>query len=339
MRVLLVKTSSLGDLIHTFPALSDARRANPDIRFDWLVEEGFGEVPGWHAAVEHVIPIALRRWRRNWRRAWRAGDIVAFGRRLREHRYDLVLDAQGLIKSALPARWAHGPLAGFDRASAREPLASLLYRRRFAVARGQHAVSRTRQLFAAALDYPLPAGDADYGLRFSTTRAADDRRIVLLHGTTWASKHWPEPYWAELAHIAAAGGYRVQLPWGDPDDRLRAERIISAAGSGELLPRQSLTDLARGLATAVGVVGVDSGLAHLAAAVGAPAVTLYGPTRTDLTGALGRRQKNLAAVFDCAPCMRRDCTFDGDTSVKPACFEQLDPRRVFAALRSQMADA
>ena len=336
MRVLLVKTSSLGDLIHTFPALSDAVRAVPGIRFDWLVEEGFAEVPAWHPAVGVVIPIALRRWRKNWRRAWRSGELAACRKQLQASRYDLVLDAQGLVKSAWPARWARGPRAGFDRHSAREPLAALLYQRRYRVDRERHAVARTRQLFAAALGYPLPDSPADYGLRFSAAHDADERRLIFLHGTTWPSKHWPEPYWAELAHIANKQGFDVALPWGDPDDRLRAERIIGAAETGRLLPRQSLTDMAQLLARADGVVGVDSGLAHLAAAVGVPAVTLYGPTRTELTGALGPRQRNLAADFECAPCMRRVCDYAGQSAVQPACFEQLNPGRVWQALNAQM---
>jgi heptosyltransferase-1 len=165
---------------------------------------------------------------------------------------------------------------------------------------------------------------------------ASDRRLILLHGTTWPSKHWPEPYWAELAHLAGAQGFDVLLPWGDPDDRLRAERIIAAAGAGSLLPRQSLSELAQTLVSAAGVVGVDSGLAHLAAAVGVPAITLYGPTRTDLTGALGPRQRNLAASFACAPCMRRACDFSGPSEVRPACFEALHPARVLEALRQQI---
>lgn len=337
MRVLLVKMSSLGDLIHTFPALTDAHQAIPEIRVDWLVEEAFAEVPRWHRAVADVLPVALRRWRGNWRKAFSKGELSAFGRRLRRTRYDLVLDAQGLIKSALPAHWAQGPLAGYDRRSAREPLAALLYRHRFPVPRAQHAVNRTRQLFAAALDYRPPEGPPDYDLRFANARSVNRKRLVLLHGTTWPSKHWPEPYWAELAHIAAADGYEVVLPWGDPDDRLRAERIIGAAGVGDLLPRQSLSELAQLLASANGVVGVDSGLAHLAAAVGAPAITLYGPTRTELTGALGPRQRNLAAEFACAPCMRRACDYVGRSQVRPACFEQLNPARVWQALKAQMA--
>ena len=336
MRVLLVKTSSLGDLIHSFPALSDAARAIPGIRFDWLVEEAFAEVPAWHPGVLEVIPIGLRRWRRGWRKAWDSGELRGFARRLRRQRYDLVIDAQGLFKSALPAMLVHGPRAGLDRASAREPLSALLYQRRYAVAREQHAVERVRQLFAQALAYPLPANPPDYGLRFSHAHDAGRRRLVLLHGTTWPSKHWPESYWAGLARLAADAGFEVVLPWGDPDDRLRAERIIKAAAAGELLPRQGLSDLAHTLATASGVVGVDSGLAHLAAAVGTPAVTLYGPTRTELTGALGPRQLNLAAQFECAPCMQRVCDFRGPADVEPACFGTLPPDLVFARLLAQM---
>jgi len=339
MRVLLVKTSSLGDLIHTFPALTDAAAARPDITFDWLVEEPFAEVPAWHPAVDKVIPIAFRRWRRQWRKAWRSGQLTAFWRQLRESEYDLVLDAQGLYKSAFPAMLARGRRAGFAVRSAREALSAWTYHRRYQVVRQQHAITRLRQLFAAALDYPMPDTPVDYGLRLSHVRDAQVRRLVLLHGTTWPSKHWPEPYWAELAHIAIDQGFEVALPWGDPDDRLRAERIISAAGGGELLPRLSLTELAQRLAAADGVVGVDSGLAHLAAAVGTPAITLYGPTRTELTGAMGPRQRNLAVDFPCAPCMRRECDYTGASDVRPACFATLDPSKVFALLCEQMETA
>lgn len=339
MRVLLVKTSSLGDLIHSFPALTDAVRAIPGIHFDWLVEENFTEVPGWHPAVKNAVPIGLRRCRTNWYKAWRQGEVYAFKQRLRATRYDLVLDAQGLIKSALPACVAIGPRAGLDRHSAREPLAALLYNNRYAVARDLHAIERVRRLMAQALGYPVPRTPAEYGLRFLTAHDAGVRRVVLLHGTAWPSKHWPEPYWAELARLATAEGFRVELPWGDPDDRLRAERIVQAAETGELLPPLSLTELAQTLACAHGVIGVDSGLAHLAAAIGVPAVTLYGPTRTKLTGAIGPLQQNLSADFTCAPCMRRRCDYRGHAHVEPACFEQLSPSLVWEILQRQMARA
>jgi heptosyltransferase-1 len=336
VRVLIVKTSSLGDLIHTFPALTDAAERIPSVRFDWMVEESFGEVPAWHPAVDRVIPIALRRWRRRLLSTWRKGELGRFRQTVQETDYDAVIDAQGLIKSALPARWARGPLVGYDRQSVREPLASLFYRRTVRVERGLHAIERTRQLFAAALDYPTPHGVPEYGLQTPAVPAADRKKLVLLHGTTWPSKHWPEAYWVQLIALADQKGFEVNLPWGDPDDRLRAERLIKAAGAGELMPRLSLSQLADVLASAAGVVGVDSGLAHLAAAVGTPAVTLYGPTKTEWTGALGPRQRNLAATFECAPCMRRECDYGGESDVRPACFASLPPAAVWAALLGQM---
>ncbi len=336
LNVLIVKTSSLGDVIHTLPAVTDAVAALPGIHFDWVVEEAFAEVPGWHPAVERVIPVALRRWRRDWRAAWSGGEIGAFRRELGSRRYDLVLDAQGLIKSAALALLANGRRAGFDRASAREPLAAFSYHHRIRVVREMHAVERVRRLFAVALDYAMPDTRPDYGIRPPAKQPSDPPYLLFLHGTTWPTKQWPQAYWIALAQLAAAAGYEVRLPWGSPEERARAEEIAGAAGIGTVLPASGLSALAAELAGAAGVVGVDSGLAHLAAALAVPAVTLYGPTRTELTGAVGRRQINLKAEFPCAPCMRRACGYSGERAVEPACFVSLPPARVWEQLQVQM---
>ena len=158
MRVLLIKTSSLGDVIHTLPALTDAMNALPGIQFDWVVEEGFAEIPTWHPAVANVIPVAIRRWRKNLWQTVKNGEWRRFKQRLRDTRYDLVIDAQGLLKSAWLTRYVKAPVAGLDKTSAREPMAARFYDRPYAVARGQHAVERLRQLFAQALGYRVPAG-------------------------------------------------------------------------------------------------------------------------------------------------------------------------------------
>ncbi len=338
MRVLLVKTSSFGDLLHSMPALTDAASRVAGLRVDWLVEDTFAEVPSWHPVVDRVITIGLRRWRRDWGKAWRSGAIRAFRADLKQREYDLVLDAQGLIKSAIPARMARGPVVGYDRQSIRDPWASLFYNRKYPVSRDMHAVERVRCLFAQVFGYSMPQTTVDYGLRVPAMDApADTRRLLFLHGTTWPSKHWPEPYWARLLHLAAQQGFNVHLPWASPQERLRAERIIAAAGAGTLLPRLSLSELASLIASSAGVVGVDSGLAHLAAALGVPAVTLYGPTDVGLTGALGSRQKNLVAEYACAPCMLRDCTVV-DATPSPACFQTLPPSLVWQALQEQMPE-
>lgn len=297
MRVLVVKTSSLGDVVHTLPALTDAAAALPEARFDWVVEEAFAEIPGWHPAVRRVIPVALRRWRRNPFRSARSGEWKQCKSALRKHHYDCIIDAQGLLKSAWVARRAVGPRVGYDRLSVREPLAALSYHRRIPVLREQHAVERTRQLFARALGYRVPDGLGDYGLDPASFRCSAARvpRLVLLHGTTRPAKHWPETYWVELARHAVAVGMVVQLPWGNDLERERAERIAAVSGA-EVLPRLNLHGVASVLVQADAVVAVDTGLGHLTAALGVPAISLYGVTRPALVGTYGSRQLHLSTA-------------------------------------------
>ncbi|ENO84487.1 lipopolysaccharide heptosyltransferase I, partial [Thauera linaloolentis] len=267
MRVLIVKTSSLGDVIHTLPALTDAVRALPGIRFDWVVEEAFAEIPRWHPAVDAVIPVAVRRWRKHPLQARRSGEWAAFRTAIGARPYDAVIDAQGLLKSAWLARHARGPLHGLDRRSAREPLASLFYRHRHCVAWGRHAVLRVRELFARALGYALPADAAagfgngapaadPYGLdrarvmagsgdaRNTGISAAGAPYLVFLHGTTWDTKHWPETYWHQLAERACAAGWQVRLPWGSAAEHERAERIAAGLPGAQVLPRLTLAGVA-----------------------------------------------------------------------------------------------
>lgn len=335
MRILIVKTSSLGDVIHTLPALTDALGRIPEIRFDWVVEEVFAEVPHWHPGVDRVIAVALRRWRRQPLRAIAKGEWKTCRALLRTHCYDKVIDAQGLLKSALIARIARGPSHGLDRRSAREPLASLLYHRRHRVPWRQHAIERVRQLFAHALDYTLPVAMPDYGIRMTSARGADMAKpyIVFLHGTTWMSKCWPEPYWVQLAHIVAQSGYVVRLPWGDADEYARAQRIAHATANAEILPSMGLGDMAAVLRHATGVVAVDTGLGHLAAALGVPSVTVYGATTPDWTGTRGPDQLCLRAQFPCSPCLKRVCAYAGDSPVKPACYASLPAEQVWSALQ------
>lgn len=345
MRVLLIKTSSLGDVIHALPALTDAARAIPGIRFDWVVEEGFAEIPSWHPAVAGVIPVAIRRWRKNLWQTFRNGEWAHFKQRLRDTRYDLVIDAQGLLKSAWLTRYVNAPVAGLDRASAREPLAARFYDRPHAVARGQHAVERLRQLFARSLGYEVPAGIGDYGLSLQAPESPGAVPFVLfLHGTTWDTKHWPELYWRQLAERMGVQGLRVCLPWGNLAEKARAERIAEGLAHAEVLPKLNLAGVARVLAGAQACVAVDTGLGHLAAALDVPTVSLFGPTNPGLTGAYGKSQVHLASDYPaCAPCLQKKCTYKPTEEDRrrfdlerewPLCFTPLNPERVAARLGS-----
>lgn len=325
MRVLLIKTSSLGDVVHTLPALTDAQRAIPGIQFDWVVEEGFAEIPAWHPAVAQVIPVAIRRWRKNLLQTLRTGEWRRFKARLRETRYDLVIDAQGLLKSAWLTRYVKAPVAGLDRDSAREPMASRFYDRRYTVPRDQHALERVRQLFAQALGYALLQAIGDYGLdRAQLAAPGEEPYLLFLHGTTWPSKHWPEAYWRELAERMSAFGWAIRLPWGNAEEKARAERIADGIAGASVLPRLNLGGVAKVIAGARACVAVDTGLGHLAAALDVPSISLYGPTLPGRVGAYGRSQVHLCATGPNA----------GKGNRHIPCFDDLLPERVASELKA-----
>ena len=206
LKILFVKTSSLGDVVHHCPAVSDAARAIPGAAIDWVVEEPFAAVAAMHPAVRRVIPVAVRRWRSAWWRSEAREEMSAFHRALRAEHYDAVIDAQSLIKSALISRLADGRRHGMDRASAREPLAAWFYDVRHAVPRGAHAVERNRRLTAAALGF-VPGPEIDYGLQ--SVEGEKKREAVFLTMTSRADKLWPEERWIALG---AALAMPVVLP-------------------------------------------------------------------------------------------------------------------------------
>ncbi len=337
VKVLIIKTSSLGDLIHTLPAVTDAATAIPGICFDWVAEEAFTEIPAAHPAVQRIIPIALRRWRKGRNGNFHCSEIRSFLKSLRQENYHLIIDAQGLMfKSALVALLAKGPRAGYDRNSARDPWVTHTYGQCHAISREQHAIARLRQLFAQALGYKLPDTAPEYGLvQKDQTPTGCPPYLVFLHGTTWPSKHWPEAYWLELIQLATQQGLAIHLPWGSNEERLRAERLAAGNAVAEILPQMNLTELMQELRGAVGVIGLDSGLSHLAAALAVPGVTIYGSTRADLTGVVGSHHQNLVAAFSCAPCLKQDCSYVGRSRVQPACYEQLIPKAVWESFQKQ----
>lgn len=333
MRVLLIKTSSLGDVLHALPALTDAANAIPGIRFDWVVEAPFSEVPAWHPAVDRVIPVSVRRWRKAPLKALTSGEWSAFRKELKAREYDLILDAQGLIKSGLITWMALGPKYGLDRHSAREPLSSRFYDHPLAVKRGEHAIVRLRRLFAEALGYPLPSTEADSGIASPSPSISREgvKTILLIHGTTWVTKHWPDSYWVELATLVNRAGYRVMLPWGSEAERKRAE-MIAAEHDAVILPKSALTELAEQFQQVDGMVCVDSGLAHLGAALKIPSVTVYGSTNPGLTGTWGSNQHHLTAEMECSPCLKRHCLYQEKSEVEPACYQELFPQKIWDRL-------
>jgi heptosyltransferase-1 len=295
MHVLVIKTSSLGDVVHTLPALTDAAKMIPNIRFDWAVEEAFSEIPSWHPAVEKVIPIAIRRWRKDPVGSLLGTEWKRCKQSLRKGHYDAVIDAQGLLKSAWLARFVRAPRYGYDRDSVRERWATLAYHHQFSVPKEMHAVERIRDLFSQVFKYKLPETQGEYSLDQKKFKSSGQltSSLVFLHGTARDEKLWPESHWKALTKMATSNGYEVLLPWGNSSEQERAKRIASVNASAHILPKLNLRGLATTLLNASGVVGVDTGLGHLAAAFDVPNVSLYGPTYPSLVGTYGKQQVHL----------------------------------------------
>jgi heptosyltransferase-1 len=280
-RILFVKTSSLGDVVQHCPALSDAARAFPGASIDWVVEEPFAEIAAMHPGVRRVLPVAMRRWRGSlWRPSvW--AEIGRFGRALAGERYDVVIDAQGLLKSALICADAPGTKHGLDRASAREPIAARFYDVVHAVPKAMHAVERNRVLTAKALGYSLQ-GPLDYGLRPRPDATGSGPYAVLLTMTSRDDKLWPKARWVELGRALKAP---IVLPWGTPAEKARAEAIAAGIGNATVpSSRLILGELANLFLKAKSIVGLDTGLAHFAAALGVRAVGIFCASDPALTG-------------------------------------------------------
>jgi heptosyltransferase-1 len=300
MRLLIVKTSSLGDVIHNLPIVSDIHSRISGVQIDWLVEESFADIPLLHPGVDTVITVAARRWRKNLSKSETWSQIAACRQALRANAYDLVLDTQGLIKSAIFSRFAHAPIHGQDRKSVREPLAACFYQHKHTIPRGQHAVSRNRQLAAAAFNYPMPVTEPDYGL--AAGLADSDQQpstsanpyVVGLHGTSRASKLWPIENWIALGSDLTKKHISLILPWGNEAEYQRAQAIAASVPLALVLPKLGLKELISIFAGATAAVGVDTGLAHLAVALRLPTIAIYTDTDPALTGLYP--EANAAAV-------------------------------------------
>jgi heptosyltransferase-1 len=283
-RALIIRPSSLGDIVHALPIVHDIRGHRPGIAIDWVAEEAFVALVAMHRGVDRIIPVALRRWRHNLvdRATWR--EAAAFRRALVRDRYDVVLDLQEQVKGALLAWLARGPTHGPDRASIREPAASLGYRHRYRVDPAQHLIDRCRALAGAAFGYTAD-GPPHFDLVPPPLLAAPETRYaVFVHASSRADKLWPEACWrALIAHFTQAG-LTVVLPWGTSDEAERSRRLADGIEGAIVGARRDLAELAALLAGADVICGVDTGVVHLAAALGVPTVALFVATDPRLAG-------------------------------------------------------
>jgi heptosyltransferase-1 len=340
MKVLLIKTSSFGDIIHTLPAVADLLRQVPEVELSWMVEESFQQIPLLNSKLEKIIPVAIRRWRKSWVGA--LPEIREFFHHIRETKYDVVIDAQGLMKSALLSKMAKGVVHGLDAQSSREPGSSIFYDQTHFVEKKQHAVDRVRELFSRIFEYELDGLPLDYGIDL-TEPLVPERHIFFLHGTTWASKHWPESRWRELALLCQEKGYGIRISYGSEKEKLRAERIVSEIDRAKVLEPSNISELVSEMRSCSGVVSVDTGLGHLATALNIPLVGIYGATDPNLTGFHGERSNIIVSDrLSCIPCLKKECSLPecqaeaGRINIYPSCYETTTADLVYKTLHTLM---
>ncbi len=286
LKLLIVKTSSLGDIVHNLPIIADIRVHYPDIEIDWLVEASFADIPKLHPAVNHVISVSFRRWRKSLfsKQTWQ--EINALRQQLSSRHYDIVLDTQSLLKSALFTLFTHGNKHGFDSDSAREPLASIFYNTKHRVSRSQQAVALNRALAAKAFNYEMPDTRPDYGIQAQSQLGVvpPGPYVMGLHGTSRDSKLWPVDHWIKLGELLSKQQLQLLLPWGSEAELNRAQQIASKLTNATVLPKLSIALLTTLLSHAKAAIGVDTGLSHLAAALNIPTIAIYTDTNPQLTG-------------------------------------------------------
>lgn len=286
MNILIVRVSSLGDVVHNMPMVADIRRHYPDANIDWVVEEAYTSLVRLNPHVRNIIPIALRRWRKSLGSAATRAEIAGFYRQLRNEAYDLVFDTQGLLKTSIVMRMARlAPggkrvgLANATEGSGYEPLSRIFHTQSVPVGLHTHAVLRARTVAAVALGY-APDGAADFALGAPTPDNAPDwlpqqPYAVFFHGTARAAKQWAPENWVAVAQALHARNLPVLLPWGNPKEKQAAERLAALMPQATVLPALSLMEAVTLVRQAALVVGLDTGLTHIAAAYCRPTVEMY----------------------------------------------------------------
>jgi heptosyltransferase-1 len=337
MKVLIVKVSALGDIVHALPVLAWVKSAGSEIVIDWLVEEPFAPLLEGHPLLNRVHRIATRKWRQQgWIKS--AGEGMRMIGLLRRQKYDLVLDLQGNSKSGLFTAFCGAPRRfGFDRGGVREWPNLLATNRRVSLTTDEYHISErslalARAAFPAGTDHqmtgPLPI-QPDAARQVETSLAEHGltgRHFAILHyGTTWPTKLWSVDNWQKLVRLLLEETTLTPvLTWGNPEERAVVEQIAAVVdGRAVIWPRGTLSEMAALLARAAVVVGGDTGPIHVAAAVGAPTVSIYRATDKLRNGPRGDRHFRLQAPLHCSPCLHKSCEQDNDCRASIAADEVL----------------
>lgn len=296
-KILLVKLSSLGDVLHNLPLVWDLRARLPDAQIDWVVEEAYVHLlepllsQNGFKGIDRIIPFGLRRWKKNLFKASSWKEFFAFRRNLREVQYDFLIETQGLLKSALVCSLANkssnavvAGLANATQYSGYEPVARSFYNQRVQVPTQCHAVDRSRWVMCSAFNWPLlERAKVPQFYPASFTQALAEKSVgnlqkpyvLCFHSTAREAKRWANSHWIALGKELSSKGYQVVFPWGNAAEKAISVELANKIPGAVVPPAFSIEEAFSVIAGAALTVGVDTGLTHLAAVLGKPTVEIY----------------------------------------------------------------
>lgn len=283
-KILIIKSSSMGDVVHALPVAYDIKSHFPGARLDWVVEESFADIPALSPYVDRRITTAFRRWRKNLLKSDTRSEVREVMRELSGEHYDVVIDLQGLMRSALVARWCSTRTVGYSKDTIREPLASYLYTETRAVPESLRPVRRYRTMAAEVLGYSIDADKPRYGLRVPPVPPSGvaGPYALLAVNTSRPEKLWPQARWVQVAQALAEDGLQSVFIWGSDEEHRRVQEIASAVPGAVVMPRSSIRAIAEAIAGARCLLGVDTGFTHLGAALAVPSVGIIVGTSAEL---------------------------------------------------------
>jgi heptosyltransferase-1 len=337
MRILIIKLSSMGDVLHALPVLSDIKKhLGDDTQIDWVCEPAYAHLLQDHSFIHKAHSLPLREYK-SFLKGISSIEAKKLKQFLKNNSYDVILDLQGLLKSAWVSRWAHGKRLGYDAKSIREPLASWFYHQTISVSKNQHAISRMRELAAKAFGYAVPSDEPHYFLgshhKKKSTHVKTTPKLILFPFTTWESKHWPNEHWENFIKLSH-NYFNIVIAWGSEKEHQQAQSFCKLTTNCELAPELTIERMKEFLNDCDAFVGVDTGFSHLATAMDLPGIILMGPTDKTKSGPLGSKQIALDIDLPCRPCHKRQCplTIEPNT-LRPKCLALLSPELVLKKLQ------
>jgi len=283
MKIAIVKLSAMGDIIHAMVALQFIKKANPSIKIDWIVEEGFAKILEGNPHIDNILPVNLKAIKKDKKQFFaQIGTVKKYA----NNKYDLVIDAQGLLKSAIVAKFLGKNRAGFSKNSIREGLASYLYKQKIEIAYDANTIDRNAKVMSAPLGIeitPTMIREKESFLFYQeddvVKHLSDEKKnIIFIIGSTWESRNYPKEKFVKIANALEEN---ILIAWGSDAEKEDAMWMESQSPWVRVLPKMNLNGLKAIIGKSDLLIGNDTGPTHMAWGMNVPSITIFGPTPTN----------------------------------------------------------